>query len=122
MGQLLVDRKIEHGVWYITFSLVKDSVSEFDKQQADKFNEPMIDTGGDFGDDPNEYSLPSNLIRIFTGLPFVQQFDSKSPDFETNTEVKALAFEAEFKDRYEDAITTLRAEEDTFTGKQLFTF
>ena len=49
----------------------------------------------------------------------MQEFDSKSPDFETNTQIKALAFQTAFLAAYDAAFVALRSQADTFTGEEI---
>ena len=117
---LKIKRSIENDIWKINFSLDISSLSENDKELIRKFGEPQINIGGAFlAETANTYVLPDKYIRIRSDLPFTQEFDSKSPDFLENTEVKAVAFQTEFVDRYETAFTDLRNMTDTFTGEYL---
>lgn len=117
---LKIKRSIENDVWKINFSLDVASLSENDKDLIRKFGEPQINIGGTFlAESINEYVLPDKYVRVRSDLPFTQEFDSKSPDFETNVQIKAVAFQDNFVGLYEDAFVTLRDTEDAFTGEYL---
>lgn len=77
--------------------------------------------GGSLGPvvNPNEYSLPDKYVRIRSDLPYVQEFESRSGVFATNTKIKAEAFEEAFIEKYTAAVLTLRAMHDTFTGESI---
>lgn len=117
---LKIKRVIENDIWKINFNLDATSLSENDKDLIRKFGEPQINIGGVFlSDTADEYTLPDKYIRVRTDLPFTQEFDSKSPDFENNTQTKAIAFQTNFTDLYEAAFNSLRDMVDTFTGEYL---
>jgi hypothetical protein len=117
---LKIKRSIDNDVWKITFSLDLASLSESDKDLIRKFGEPQINVGGIFlSGTENEYTLPDKYIRVRTHLPFTQEFDSKSPSFSENTQVKALAFQQFFVEQYSQAFTDLRDNPDTFTGEYI---
>lgn len=117
---LKIKRTIENDVWKINFSLDGTSLSEYDKDLFRKFGEPQINIGGSYlADTANAYTLADQYLRVRTDLPYTQEFDSKSPDFAVNTQVKALAFQTAFVDAYNGAFTALRANADTFTGEFL---
>lgn len=117
---LKIKRFIDNDVWKINFSLDINSLSEHDKDLIRKFGEPQINIGGVYLEgSPNEYTLPDKYLRVRSDLPFTQEFDAKSPDFETATQVKAQAFQDTFTDAYLEAFTTLRTSADTFTGEYI---
>ena len=118
---LKVTRSIENDVWQITFSLDSTKLSESDKQLMAKFGEPTINVGGTFLINSSDtFALPDQYIRVRTDLPFTQTFDSTSAPFDTNTQVKAQAFQDTFVANYAAAFTALRSTPDTFTGEYLF--
>jgi len=115
---LKIKRFIENDVWKINFSLDINSLSEHDKDLIRKFGEPQINIGGVYlAETLNTYTLPDKYLRVRSDLPFTQEFDSKSPDFETATQAKAQAFQDTFTALYLGAFTTLRTSTDTFTGE-----
>jgi len=69
----------------------------------------------------NEYTLPEKYIKIRSGLPFVQEFDSRGAGgmFSNNTQIKAEAFQERFVERYTAALTDLRSNTDSFTKELL---
>jgi hypothetical protein len=120
MPQLLVTSAINNDVYSYTICNVADKFTQSDKALINKYGEPVINTGGTFGSSPNIFTLPDNYIRVISGLPFTQTFDSTSPPFDTNILTKTAAWLAAFETAYSDAFTTLRAESDTFSTQQLF--
>jgi hypothetical protein len=117
---LKIKRMIDNDVWKINFELDVLSLPENDKDLIRKFGEPQINIGGVFlASTPDEYTLPDKYIRVRSDLPFTQEFDSKSPDFSSNTQAKALAFQDNFTSLYEASFNTLRDMVDTFTGEYL---
>jgi hypothetical protein len=117
---LKVTRSISNDIWKISFALDSEKFSASDKELIAKFGEPVFDAGGVFLDNTeNSYNLPNKYIRIKTDLPFVQTFDSTSAPFDTNTQIKAEAYQAAFVARYTQALSELRAKSDTFTGEYL---
>ena len=118
---LKVTRDIENEVWKLTFSIDPLKLSESDKDLVAKFGEPSINVGGVFLSGGNDtFTLPDKYVRVRTDLPFTQTFDSTTAPFNTNTLVKAQAFQDTFVDRYTTAFVELRAKADTFTGEYLF--
>ena len=121
---LKIIRSIENDIWKITFSVDPLKFSESDKQLIAKFGEPEINVGG-LIDGPQiqgesiNYTLPDRYIKIRSGLPFTQEFDSKSEMFQEFTKEKALRYQDAFVNRYTGAIEDLRAKQDTFSGEYL---
>lgn len=122
---LRIRRSIENDIWKITFSLDLAALPESDKELMRKFGEPTIDVGGTFADPTYptafSYTLPAKLILVRTDMPYTQEFDSKSADFTTNTQAKALLYEDTFITRYQNAFTALRSLTDTFSGERVVT-
>jgi hypothetical protein len=118
---LRIKKYIENDIWKITFSLDTASLPESDKDLMRKFGEPTINVGGTFVDEDQtfSYTLPDKFLRVRTDLPYTQEFDSKSPDFELDTSSKALAYETAFVSNYQAAFAILRSMTDTFTGERV---
>ncbi len=117
---LKITRSISNDIWKISFSVDNERFSESDKELIAKFGEPTLNAGGTFLEDTeNSYTLANKYIRIKTDLPFVQTFDSTSDPFDTNTQIKAQAYQDAFVDRYTQALSDLRTQSDTFTGEYL---
>lgn len=121
---LKITRSIDNDIWKITFSLDALKLSESDKQLMNKFGEPEINVGGVIGGptiqgESTEYTLPNKYIKIRSGLPYTQEFDSRTAPFNTHTQEKAEAYQTQFVARYTEALTTLRLNEDTFSGEYL---
>jgi len=122
---LKIKKYIENDIWKITFYLDASSLPESDKALIQKFGEPQINIGGTYTATDNQsntytYVLPDKFLRVRTDLPYTQEFDAKSPDFEDHTELKANAFLDEFKMLYSAAFVDLRATSDTFTGEEIY--
>lgn len=121
---LKITRSIDNDIWKITFSLDPLKLAESDKQLMAKFGEPEINVGGVIegptiqGED-TEYTLPAKYIKIRSGLPYTQEFDSRTVPFNTHTQEKAEAYQTAFVARYTQALAELRANEDTFSGEYL---
>lgn len=110
--------KLENGVYVIT--IVTEDWSERDRQLMTKYGEPSIDLGGSFYDDTPyvDFSLPENLVLIFSESPFTQRFDLRDyPDAEN----MAITWKNEIVLRLSEAIATLRANDDTFTREEVLT-
>jgi hypothetical protein len=122
---LRIKRSIENDIWKITFSLDLAALPESDKELMRKFGEPTINVGGTFDDTSYPvtftYTLPDKFILIRTDMPYTQSFDSKSPDFSTATQAKALLYEQTFVTRYQAAFVALRTLTDTFSGERVVT-
>lgn len=121
---LKIKRYIENDVWKLMFALDAVSLSENDKELIRKFGEPEINIGGTYlSGDPEEYILQDKYLRVRTDLPYIQEFDAKSlsyqnqADAQAAAQAQAVAFQAAFVGKYEDAFATLRATGDTFTGE-----
>ncbi len=117
--------EINNSVWSVTFTIQPGSLSQADQQLIAKFGElPLIQVGGTFETSALQYTLPSQLIRIVSDLPFTQTFDSTTAPFNqgfSNTKLQVDAWVTAFLAAYEDAFSTLRANTDTFTGQTLTT-
>ena len=117
---LKIKRSIDNDIWKVNFSLDLASLAESDKDLMRKFGEPQINIGGVFlVGGPNTYTLPEKYIKVRSDLPYTQEFDSKSPDCETNTQTKVEAFQTNFTTLYSAAFVSLRTHADTFTGEYL---
>lgn len=77
-----------------------------------KFGEPEIDLGGEF-EEP-DFTLNTNLVRIKTESPFNVSFDAR--DYE-DAEERADLWATTISERITTAVTTLRAQSDTFTSE-----
>lgn len=122
---LKIKRYIENDIWKITFSLDALTLPESDKELIRKFGEPQINIGGTYNVQDAEsnnysYTLPDQYLRVRSDLPYTQEFDSKSPDFTDQTELKAYGFAENFKSIYYAAFQELRAKADTFTGEEIY--
>lgn len=116
---LKIKRTLDNDIFKINFSLDVASLPESDKDLIRKFGEPQINIGGVYLENTdNEFTLPDKFIRVRTDLPYVQEFDAKSNLLGfSSTQAQAVAFQAEFVDRYQEAFSSLRSTADTFTGE-----
>ena len=109
---------INNDVYTVVFDQDRTAISQSDKDLITKYGEPLIDVGGTFlAATGNEYTLPSQFIRIVSDLPFTQTFDSTTAPFNTATVTKVTQFVTDTLTKIEDAVTTLRANTDTFSGE-----
>ncbi len=121
MALIRAIQHIDNTVWSLTFINDVNYLSEGDKKAMQKFGEPEIDLGGTFLEgSANEYTLPAKFAKLRADFPFTQSFDSRDPDFETATQTKVDAYRDEIITRITDALTTLRAIPDTFTGEKTY--
>lgn len=121
MALLRIFQKIENDVWTLTFVNDPVELSENDKSLMQRFGEPEIEVGGTYlTGDPNEFTLPTEQVKIRSDFPFTAEFDSKGAPFDTATQIKVLAYRDDIVSRFTDALTTLRAMTDTFTGEQVY--
>ena len=117
---LKINRQIVNDVWKLLFTVDTTKLSETDKDLIRKFGEPEINIGGTFlADTGNAYTLPAKYVKILSGLPLTQEFDSTMAPFDTATQTKVEAFQTAFITLYTGAFTTLRENTDTFTGETL---
>lgn len=89
--------------------------SEADQQLMEKFGEPEIDVGGVFTGPPL-YTLPSDLVKIASESPFVQDFDKRD---HVDAQDRATVWGTNITLKISTAITTLRSQTDTFTKEQV---
>lgn len=117
---LRITRNISNDVWKILFVADVTKLTETDKGLMQKFGEPEINVGGAFlATTADAYTLPVKYVKVISGLPFTQEFDSTTEPFNTATQTKAEAFQAAFIEKYATAIAELRANQDTFTGETI---
>lgn len=121
MALLRVYQSIDNDVWKLNFVNDPNQLSEGDKKAMRQYGEPEIEMGGTFLDNTiNEFTLPLKKVRVRSDLPYTEEFDSRDELFETNTQVKVLAYRDEIVSRFTSAFTTLRAISDTFSGEQTY--
>lgn len=121
MAQVKVVQYIDNDVFNVRFEIDRTQVSQDDKNRMAKFGEPAIQVGGTFLEStPNEFTLPTQTIKLISGFPFLKGFDSTTEPFDTATKTKVEAYRDEIVDRISTAFDTLRDEVDTFTGEHLF--
>ena len=121
MATLRVFQAIDNDVWKLTFVNDPLELSDTDKKKMRQFGEPEIEVGGIYlAETGNEFTLPTKKVRIRSDFPFTQEFDSLSAPFSTSTQTKVEAYRDDIVDRFETALTTVRALADTFTGEKTY--
>ena len=120
MARLRVYQTIDNDLWKLTFVNDPDELSDTDKKLMQKFGEPEIQVGGSFGTDPDTFTMPSQTVRIRSDFPFTQTFDSTTTPFNSDTQIKVLAYRDAIVSAFTSALTTLRETPDTFTGEQVY--
>ena len=109
---------INNDIYTVVFDQDRAAISQSDKDLIKKYGEPEINVGGTFlAGTGNEYVLPDQFIRIVSDMPFTQNFDSTTGTFATATVTKVIQFVTDTLTKIEDAVTTLRANTDTFSGE-----
>lgn len=109
---------INNDIYTVVFDQDRAAISQSDKDLIKKYGEPEINVGGTFlAGTGNEYVLPDQFIRIVSDMPFTQNFDSTTGTFATATVTKVTQFVTDTLTKIEDAVTTLRANTDTFSGE-----
>ncbi len=121
MAKLRVYQSIENEVYRLRFENDASALAQQDLMLMEKFGEPEINIGGTFLEETEDsFILPDQYVKVRSGFPFLQEFDSRSDPFATNTVVKVTAYRDELRTRFSDAFTALRANGDTFTGEQVY--
>ena len=120
MAKLRTFKSIENDIYVVRFEHDLTALSNSDKELMQKFGEPEIDLGGTFlASTANEYTLPTEYVKVRSDFPIRKEFDSRSAPFDTNTLTKVNAYKDEIQTRFTSAFTTLRANSDTFTGEEI---
>lgn len=121
MALIRVFQTIDNEVWKLTFNNDVQSLNEDDRKRMQKYGEPEVNFGGTFlGETDDEFTLPARYLKVRADLPTTVEFDSRTEDFETNTQTKVLGYRTEILSRITDAFEDLRALTDTFTGEHTF--
>jgi hypothetical protein len=107
-------KKLEDDVYKVT--LYTEDWSEGDVKLMEKFAEPEINIGGDFGASPVIFSLDDNLVLIKSDSPFNVSFDSRDTDPAT-AKAWANLWASEVADRIVAEVVVLRANTDGFTSE-----
>lgn len=98
-----------------------EDFSENDRKKMDMFGEPEVNVGGTYGDPESTstsgWVLPDNFKRINSDFkPLRGIFDARDYD---DAEERADEWADVVKERVEEAVTTLRAQQDTFTEESV---
>lgn len=106
-----VTRSILNDQFTVKFAV--SSITDADVQKFSKFGAPIVDFGGSFTGPP-VFTLSTDQRSLQT-MNVSKVFDKNAdPDAET----KAQAYDSEVRVRISDALTTLRANTDTFTTSE----
>ena len=120
MAKLRTFKSIENDIYVVRFEHDLEALANTDKELMQKFGEPEIDLGGTFlASTGNEYTLPTEFVKIRSGFPIRKEFDSRTVPFDTNTLTKVNAYKDEIQTRFTNAFTALRSNSDTFTGEEI---
>lgn len=121
MMKIRTFKNLEDNVYRV--SIQTEDWSERDMRLMEKYGEPEIDIGGTFLDengsgsgDDFTFTLDSKLYGVKTGSPFSYGFDAR--DY-ADAETRALLWATTLISRITDAMTTLRANDDGFTGEDV---
>lgn len=121
MAKIRVFQYIENDIYKIRFENDFAALAEQDKRFIIKFGEPEINMGGTYlSGTADEFTLDDKTIRIVSDLPYTAIFDSKASPFDTNTEVKIIAYRDAIMDDFQAAFTDLRTNTDTFTAEETY--
>lgn len=110
--RLTVIRTLENNIF--TVRLVTENFGLTDIEKMRIFGEPIIETGGTFGVAPNTFILPLAPRRLRTQFPVLQRFDGAVVTVPPAGS-RALTWQEALTLRISSALTTLRAQTDTFT-------
>ena len=104
---------LSDGVYRV--SMYTQDWSQGDLELMDKYGEPEVDQGGTFTGPP-AFTLASNLVRIKSGSPISQSFDSR--DY-ADADERAVVWKDEVSALIVSAVTTLRANTDDFSEEEV---
>jgi hypothetical protein len=91
-------------------------VSNDDQRLLEKFGTPDIALGGAFENGSDDYTLPTRSEKLAKGAIFSEVFDRDDFEDPATAEARADAWLAIVVTRIGAALTTLRANTDTFTS------
>ena len=119
MAKLRDEQIIDNNRYIFLFSIDPKDVSEDDRQRMHKYGEPTVDFGGSFDNGSGlTFTLPSQIVKVVSGLPKKVVFDSTIAPWTGSTGAAALTlYRTTMISRVAAAFTALRAYTDTFTGE-----
>jgi hypothetical protein len=117
--KILVKKTLSNDVCIAQIST--SDFSEGDISLMSRFAEPEIDLGGTYGAEPDEFTLPTDLVKIKSDSPFVYKADSRDLTREV-AEDQADVWAAAIVVKIKAAIDALRALSDTFTEETSQTY
>ena len=108
----------EQAVYVVTIRT--EDWSEGDRLLMARFGQPTINLGGDFSTVMPyvEFELPDRYAQIMSDSPFTQCFDTRD---HADAEARATAWKTSTITKITDAIESMRAQDDDFTGEEVVT-
>ena len=109
-------KRLESNVYRV--SVYTEDWSEADRLLMEKFAEPELNLGGQFGDGSSVdvFTLDDDYVRIMSESPFTASFDGRDS---TQAEERADAWAAAIAVDIAAAVTALRAGSDGFTAETI---
>lgn len=123
--RLFNNQTTNNGVLYVTFSIQPDSITPALQTLIQDFGEPTISVGGTLtpGGGVPPFTIPVVVLRVVSDLPYQAAFDPSNAAFSpSNLQAQAEYYVTEFTNLYNDAITTLQANVDTWTAQSIISF
>jgi hypothetical protein len=116
---------VQNGVFVLTFSVFNNQISQAFSKAIQDFGEPTISIGGLYtpGGSVPAFTLPTQVIRLISDLPFTIQFDPSNPILSSEyAQQQAAYFATQFIAAFNTAVTTLIATADTWTNQTIVNF
>jgi len=109
-------KELEDNVYSVEHQIPEFSGS--DAELAEKFGEPEVQIGGTFTAGLDSVVIDSAFRKLPSGFPVIEQFHGS--DFD-DAGALASSYAATILTRITTAVTTLRANADTFSGESVTT-
>lgn len=117
MAKLRVVQTLDNNTRSFLFINETAALSQGDRELIAKFGEPEINLGGTFTTDSVDWTLPDSFVKIVSGLPVRKDVDISVAPFATNTTNRLATYRTTITSRFTAALTTLRANNDSFTNE-----
>ena len=117
MAKLRVQQTVDNQTRVFVFSNDLTALSAADRELMGKFGEPEINLGGSFTTSSVAWTLPDSFARIVSGMPVRREMDITVVPFSVSTTARLTTYRETIVQRFTDALTTLRAQGDTFTNE-----
>lgn len=117
MAKLRVVQTLDNNTRSFLFINETAALSQADRELVAKFGEPEINLGGTFTTDSVDWTLPDSFVKIVSGLPVRKDVDISVAPFVTNTTNRLATYRTTITSRFTTALTTLRANNDSFTNE-----